>query len=141
MRLRSSAGKTIQEKLASLAKSYLDILLREETVALYRIVLEVSTVFPHLAKLFYTSGPHSANRVIQKILEMAIDNGELDIPRSETLPAAQLFAAMVRGEPFHFYTLLGMDFPQKDLEAWISLAVDTFLAAYATPCKGQKKRI
>jgi AcrR family transcriptional regulator len=134
-RLRSAGGQTVRARLTNLARAYLGILMKAETVALYRIVLEVSTVFPHLAELFYDSGPRAVYEAIEEILVAAIRNGELKRPRGGTRPAAQLFAAMVRGEPYLDHVLFPWKKPpREELEAWVRLAVDSFLSA----CAAQK---
>jgi AcrR family transcriptional regulator len=124
-------GTTLREKLLALAKAYLKLLTQEETVALFRIALEVSTVFPHLAELFYASGPGCLYGFIQELFEQAVQNSELRMTSAEMEPAAQLFAAMVRGNPHLRHLLLPREeFSQEELDAWAVLAVDKFLAAY-----------
>jgi AcrR family transcriptional regulator len=132
MRLKLSSGNTFRDKLLNLAKAYLRVLTKKESVALFRIALEVSAVFPHLAELFYSSAPGCIHGFIQELFEQAVQNGELSITAAEMEPAALLFAAMVRGNP-HLRRLLlpWEEFSQDELDAWAVLAVDKFLAAYA----------
>lgn len=130
--LESITGGDIREKLINLAKAYLRLLMKNETIALFRIVVEVSTVFPHLMEMFYASGPGIFQKTIQKTLSQAMRDGELAIPPAEVMPATLLFCAMVRGEPHLLHILFPhKDFSQKELNAWITLSVDRFLAAYS----------
>ena len=127
---RARRGEGIRERLLSLATAYLDLLMSKETLALYRLTLEVSTSFPDLAELFYNSGPNRLFRVIQEVFEQEVQNGDLKIPSGQALPMARLFAAMVR-EPHLRYALFPeKEIPRKELDASSALAVDTFLAAY-----------
>ncbi|MDR1274837.1 MAG: TetR/AcrR family transcriptional regulator [Candidatus Accumulibacter sp.] len=131
MRLKLSFGNTLREKLLNLAKAYLRVLTKKEAVALFRIALEVSTVFPRLAELFYSSAPGCIHGFIRELFEQAVQNGELRISPTEMESAALLFAAMVRGNPHLRHLLLPWEeFSQDELDAWAVLAVDRFLLAY-----------
>ena len=128
---RLTAGACLRERLRNLARGYLELLMRPEASALYRIVLEAAPRFPQLAALFYESAPGRINALVRDILERAVADGELRLSAEDIAPAAQLFAAMVRGEPFLRRALYPLEtMPPAARDAWADLAVERFLAAY-----------
>ena len=128
---RLTAGTCLRERLRNLARGYLELLMRPEAAALFRIVLEAAPRFPQLAALFYESAPGRVNALTREILERAVAEGELRLAADELDAAAQLFAAMARGEPFLRRAL----YPKETMSAearnaWADMAVERFLAAY-----------
>lgn len=130
-RLEPVTGDTLRERLTSIAASYLGLLLQDESIALFRIIIEVSRCFPHLSELFYGTGPAAFHKAVQQVLAQAVEDGELRLSDNEIVPASLLFVSMVRGEPFLLHLLFPHKyFSQEEVDGWIARAVDGFLAAY-----------
>src|SRR5262249_6108689 len=99
---------------------------------LIRILIGESARVPHMAQIFFESGPDAKAHRLAGYLEKAKARGEIDPP--DCLLAARQFMALFRGG-FYFRTLFNMttsaDLPQARRE--LAAAVDMFMAAYGRP--------
>lgn len=131
--LEDIAGGNIRERLTAFGKAYLKILLGPETIALYRLVIEVAPIFPELAETFYESGPDSLQAAMRRHLEQALKNDELAAGRGDARFMSALLLSTLRGE-FHLFRAIhpGRAVPPADVEQWIDAVVDIFLSTYGT---------
>lgn len=126
------AQGSISEKLMDLARAYLDVVLSDEAMSLFRVVVADAVRFPELARRFYLAGPEQMNTIVARILARASADRELDLAFAGADAASALLVNMIRGEA----QMQGMTHPaSKPSEAqrdqWASLAVRTFLKAFA----------
>jgi hypothetical protein len=108
----------------------LDFMLRERTLAIYRIALAESARFPELGRVFYENGPHQFSRRFQVWLEHLRDRGLVDVADSST--ATHQFMALIRCGVFLRRSLsLPPEASPEEIKTTVRAAADTFLRAYA----------
>lgn len=89
-------GGSLEAVLCETAAKFLAIIMNDESIGLYRIILSEAERFPELAAAFYRSGPNAAASRLAVFLSDAAARGDiaLDDPRR----AADLFFAMLRDD-------------------------------------------
>lgn len=93
------------------AKVFMTVVLNEESITLYRIILAECGRFPELAVAFYRAGPTSAVERLSKYLSAMAAQGKLSI--DDPKAAASMFFAMLRGE-LYLQRILGLrDMPDE----------------------------
>lgn len=126
----------IRKVLLEIGHTYLSLLLTQEALSLYRVVIEVADRFPHLAHSFYTSGPGAMTKILAAHLEKAASAGEIDVQVIGLEPAAILFMGMLRGEgQLIALTHPGSQASQVQIDQWVNQSVTTFLRAYGSRVK------
>lgn len=102
----------------------------ERVVRLLRVVIAEAQRAPHLAQVFYETGPEAKTRKLAGYLEAAKARGELDAP--DCLVAARQFMALCRGG-LYLERLLNVTGPGQDdrARAEVAGAVELFMTAYA----------
>ena len=122
--------KGLYDTLENLGRNYLDILLQEESLAIFRTVVSEGVQFPELGKAFYEFGPGAAVERLSEYLLRQIKLGMLKIDHVEA--AARQYYGMVRSD-LHMRALLGLQLPEKqEIQEGISRAVDIFVREYET---------
>jgi len=122
------ANTDIVDTLSRVGHAYLDVLLRPESLALYRMVTSESVRFPELAQIFYERGPGSAIARISHYLSELNTNKQLCIADSDV--AARQFLSMVRSD-IHMKAVLGIAQPgQTERAEVIDWAVTFLLKEY-----------
>ena len=120
----------IKETLTALARAYLDIVLSESGLSLFRIVVAEAPRFPALAHRFYMAGPNMITSMVERHLASATASGEIDLGDLRQDEAAMVFTNMVRSEP-QFYSLTHSDGSSSaQIDRWVELVVATFMRAY-----------
>lgn len=128
-------GENVRERLFDLGEKFFTVLLNEEAMALYRIVIEVSQFFPRVSDFFYKTWKQVFFPPLANILVGAAQKGEICLMESEVPQAAELFYSMIRGEIFVKLLLFPQNEPDdRQVSAWIAFSVDKFLAAYRPGC-------
>ncbi len=125
------ASSRLPDVLAALAQAYLRIVLSPEALALYRVVVGEAPRFPALARQFYLLGPHGFNVIVERHLEQAAAQGEVDFASIGLEMAAIHFVNLVRGEA----QMQGLTHPgsvpsQAQCDQWAAAAVTTFVRAF-----------
>lgn len=93
------------------AKIFMTVVLNEESITLYRIILAECGRFPELAVAFYRAGPKSAVERLSQYLSAMSEKGDLSI--DDPKAAASMFFAMLRGE-LYLQRILGLrDMPDE----------------------------
>jgi AcrR family transcriptional regulator len=131
VREHKAAGREIRRVLTDVAKTFLDLILAPNILAVYRIIVSEGPRFPELAQRFYAEGPGAMNAFVTQTLEELMARGELDFGGLGIDAAATLFVNMVRGEP-QMQCLTHPDSPPSSVQRdkWIQEAVTTFLRAF-----------
>jgi TetR/AcrR family transcriptional regulator, mexJK operon transcriptional repressor len=126
--LRAFDEPDIRVALRSLAEDFNNLLCRDESLAMYRIVVAEAPRFPELGRIFYDSGPRVMIDRIADLIAGAAKRGLLNV-RDARIAAVQ-FISLVRGDT-HFTRILGVKPASKNAAAdYINSGVDLFLAGY-----------
>lgn len=124
-------SRKVHDFLAALAQAYLRLVLSEDVLALYRAVVGEAPRFPALARQFYLVGPHGFNGIVERHLEQAAAQGELDFSSVGLEMAAIHFVNLVRGEAqMQCLTHPGSVPSQAQCDQWAAAAVTTFTRAF-----------
>ena len=117
-----------QKTLEKLGKAYLDVLLREDSLAIFRTVVSEGVRFPELAKTFFLNGPNAAVARLSGYLEQQLDNGSLKL--DDTHAAARQYFGMIRSD-LHMRAALGLELPSEDeINRGVNRAVAMFVREY-----------
>lgn len=124
------AGRPLAEALNLLGRQYLEVLLRPESLALFRIVVAEGVRFPALAEVFYRCGPGYAAGRLADYLRQQQELGKVHIDHIDL--AARQYISMVRSD-IHMRAALGLAVPdQTEIAASVALAVRLFIAEFGT---------
>jgi TetR/AcrR family transcriptional repressor of mexJK operon len=117
-------------RLKHYGRSFLELLLSPDAVAIHRLVVAESDRFPELGRAFYESGPRLAMERIGAYLGELMDRGVLR--RADTLIAATHFKDLAMSGIYNL-RLWGIttDLSPERIDEQIDCAVDTFMRAYA----------
>ncbi|HEM8819708.1 TPA: TetR/AcrR family transcriptional regulator [Raoultella planticola] len=125
------SGKDIADKLHTIARTYLDIVLSDDGMALYRVIASEAPRFPELGRRFYLAGPDRMNNIVTDVLKDAELKGEIALAGIGRAAVASLFVNMVRGEPQMqclMHPASSASAAQRD--TWANDAVSAFLLAF-----------
>jgi TetR/AcrR family transcriptional repressor of mexJK operon len=121
----------LRDVLSALAQAYLQLVLSPEVLALYRAVVGEAPRFPALARQFYLVGPRGFNLIVERHLEAAAAQGEVDFSSVGLEMAAVHFVNLVRGEAqMQSLTHPGAVPSEAQCDQWASAAVTTFVRAF-----------
>ena len=117
-------------RLTHFGRSFLELLLAPDALAIHRLVVAESERFPELGRAFYESGPRLVMERIGGYLGELMDRGVLR--RADTSIAATHFKDLAMSGLYNL-RLWGVasDPTPEDLDRQVECAVDTFLRAYA----------
>ncbi|PCJ36126.1 MAG: TetR family transcriptional regulator [Cellvibrionales bacterium] len=119
----------LQETLEKLGKVYLDVLLREDSLAIFRTVVSEGVRFPELAKTFFLNGPNAAVTRLSSYLGQQVKSGSLKL--GDTHAAARQYFGMIRSD-LHMRAALGLDLPTEDeINTEVNRAVAMFVREYS----------
>lgn len=111
------------------AKKFLNVVLNEESITLYRTILSECGRFPELAQAFYRAGPRVATERLAGYFTKMADQGKLKI--SDPRAAAGMFFAMLRGDLYLQRILALRDMPGEDeIAACARTASEAFFRAH-----------
>ena len=117
-----------KQTLEKLGKAYLDVLLREDSLAIFRTVVSEGVRFPELAKTFFLNGPNAAVARLSGYLEQQVDNGSLKL--DDTHAAARQYFGMIRSD-LHMRAALGLELPsEEEINREVNRAVAMFVREY-----------
>ena len=117
-----------EDTLRAVADRFMELVMSETALALYRVVMAEAPRFPLLAQAFYENGPARAITSLAAYLSEQADLGRLGI--SDPATAAEQFFSLLTGY-LHVRTVLGIA-PSPgapDLSQHIADTVDIFLRA------------
>jgi len=111
------------------AKAFLNVVLNEESITLYRTILAECGRFPELAQAFYRAGPKRATERLAGYLDDMVDRGKLQM--DDPHAAAALFFAMLRGDLYLQCILALRDTPSDaEVAEKARMVVSAFIRAH-----------
>ena len=115
--------------LSRFGKAFVDFILADKSVRLYRLLIAEAPSFPELASFFYGAGPGPVTGRLAAYLSRMAADGTLAVRDPER--SAALLVAMLRGDHWK-KALLGIAGPAEDAERETNLAyaIEIFLAAH-----------
>ncbi len=118
-----------KQALTQVCTRFVQGLLSDTLLALFRLVVNVIPSQPEIGELIYQRGPMTGPAPIKEYLEYLHKQNKLDVDDSTF--AAQLLIEMVKGR-LHIRGLLHpyKSIPQQEVKTHIEKAVDVFLKAY-----------
>jgi AcrR family transcriptional regulator len=128
-------SRTIAETLTVIGERFIEHLMADWTVRMFRVVVAEASRTPELARTFYDAGPAQGSRMLTEILEQARARGEIVADDCEL--AAQHFMALCRGQQ-HLRCVLNLMPPlaPAEIKTVIAEAVRTFMARFGAPGAG-----
>lgn len=114
--------------LETLGQAYLDVILRQDSVAIFRIAASESLGHPALGRALFESGPGAAVKRLAEYLHHQNQIGVLVIDDIEL--AARHYYGMVRSD-LHMRALLGLPLPAPaEINRGMRRAVASFVSMY-----------
>lgn len=126
------------EGLRRLGVGFLTFVLRDEAMAVHRLVVGEAHRFPELGEAFYEAGPKQSTAALAGWLKRRMDRGEMRPADPETA-ARQFFALCKTGlYSWRMWNIIPEVSP-ADIERHIAAQVEMFAAAYGRPAAGTRK--
>lgn len=121
----------IEQALFAMAKQIVDLLFDPCVLSTHRLVMAETVSQPHVAKLYYESGPEQTLASIRQFLKNQTDAGKLMIPDDKLDYATGQLLNNALGV-FHLDLLLGIreTIEEEQLEAHLHCVVEDFLRLY-----------
>ena len=119
----------IEATLREIAQNFVKMILSPFMQGIYRLAIAEAQRFPHLARIFYDSGPDLGTRRLTQLLAGAVARGELKIDDIEL--AAHQFDQLCKADIFYKSLFqVKRSFTQAEIDRIANGAVDMFLRAY-----------
>ena len=120
----------LRAALEAIGYRMLRFMLRERTLAIYRIAIAESARFPELGRAFYENGPVAMTKRFSDWLNLLGEAGHVTV--NDTLMATHQFMALMRcGVFFRRSLAIGPAETEEEINETVRLAADTWLRAYA----------
>lgn len=120
---------SLESDLRTVSDHIAELMLGEEAIAMFRLLVERGGKGPDLAELFWQSGPLDMLDSLKAFLGQWCERGELDIPDLE-LAAMQLVSLLKGG--LHYRLAIGLvdRVDRATLDAHVTNCIDAFLKLY-----------
>src|SRR5205085_1772561 len=89
-------GGKVESILAAATRTFLDLVLSPDAIAVHRIIVAEVTRFPALGEVFWRAGPERTLGQIETFMRRAAAAGSLEIAQPHI--AAEQFVGLMRGE-------------------------------------------
>ena len=123
------AADDFPRTLAKLCERFLRVVLREDSIATFRLITAEAARFPELGRAFYASGPRRSKEVLADFFRRAIADGHLGA-HDPRMMASRLFE-LCKGELHQRKLWNATPEPSEaEIHANVAEAVRVFLAAY-----------
>ena len=120
----------LRASLETIGRRMLDFMLRERTLAIYRIALAESARFPEMSRAFYENGPKQFTERFCAWLEQLRDQKLVEV--TDLVTASNQFMALMRCGVFFRRSLsLPPEASEDEIQTTVRAAADTFIRAYA----------
>ena len=115
--------------LTRFGERFLQLLLSDEKIAVFRLITAETARFPELGRAFYQSGPLRGKILLAQYFDRAVAEGSLK--PGDTSVMSSHFFALCKGEVHHRKLWNVTSHPSdEEIRATIEDAVSMFLAAY-----------
>jgi AcrR family transcriptional regulator len=120
---------TIAEALTAIGERFIEHIMSDWTVRMFRVIVAEASRTPELARVFYEAGPSQGTRLLTEILEAARARGEIVADDCEL--AAHQFMSLCKGA-HHLSCVLNIAPPltEAEIKVVIAEAVLTFMARF-----------
>ena len=125
----------LEEALRRLGVGFLEFILRDEAMAVSRLVIAEAHRFPELGEAFYETGPKQSIAVLADWMKRRMDRGELCGADPQTA-ALQFFALCKSGLYMLRMWNIIPEVSPADVERHIAVQVEMFVAAYGARDQG-----
>lgn len=124
-----NATMSVEERLNRLGNQFLSLILSEESLAFYRMLIAVTERNPDLGKLVYECGAGTALNILAERLRKENEKGRMRVDDPHF--AAEMLFGMLIGQR-HMRRLLGAagDMPACERERIVKRSVECFLTMY-----------
>lgn len=124
--------RSLEDTLKGIGHTFLDIILKPETLAMFRIMIGEGVKYPELGQLFYEVGPKRTVGLLADYFKKLDSDGQLNVPNPEM--SANFFLNMIKGYP-HMQCLMGLKkkVPQDERDYLVNYAVSIFLNGHKKP--------
>jgi AcrR family transcriptional regulator len=124
------------EALRRLGVGFLTFVLRDEPMAINRLVIAEAHRFPEIGEAFYEAGPRQSCAVLAAWMKRRMDRGEMRQAEPETA-ARQFFALCKSGiYSLRMWNVIPEASP-AEIERYITTQVEMFIAAYGARDRGE----
>ncbi len=115
----------LENSLRAFGERYMETLLSEEALMLYRAMVSEAPRFPELAQAFFENGPKKiSNRVIELL---AFHEREGKCKFRDPRTTAALFIGMMRGDHHMAAVLTGKTISRPQIRTFVGAAVETLM--------------
>lgn len=127
--LASVENHTLEADLRAVCYRLATLLMTDQAIAMYRLLVTAAAKGPELGELFWRSGPADIQRQLAAFLQTWVERGALKI--EDTEKAGQQLVALFK-EPAHFKISIGIQpkLSAKEIDACVDDAVISFLKLY-----------
>ena len=123
-------SQDFRKVLTRLGENAVRWMLRDDSIATYRLVTAETGRFPELGRAFYLAGPQKGKEMLAEFFGRAAENGHVRPGHMMTMGFH--FIELCRGELHHRKLWNISDPTDKEIETSVANAVNVFLAAYGT---------
>ncbi len=121
-------NKPCKDMLLEIGRGFINLLLSEGAIQIYRLAVGNAEQHPHLAQLFYKAGPQHAVRTVADYLARQHDLDVLNI--TDAQQAACQFLAMLKGDAVMQAVLNVGNQEPSQVDDYIKSCVALFIRAY-----------
>jgi TetR/AcrR family transcriptional repressor of mexJK operon len=126
-----SEGVDLRTSLKHLGERFLALILTDDAIATFRLVVAESARFPEIGRAFYAAGPRAGEERIGRFLSQGIAHGELRT--GDPIEMARAFVDLCKTDIQMLRLCNAMPEPSSaDIAHRVDRAADQFLAIYAT---------
>ncbi len=123
------SNHSLEVDLRAVCENFARLLLSDDAMAMYRVLVAAAPKGPLLANIFWSSGPEEMESRLEDFLQIWVDRGELKI--NNVNKAAHRLVVLIKGRA-HFMHSIGLieHISEEELQENIDDAVEAFLRLY-----------
>ena len=131
----AKSGESLRARLRRCGDAVLELLLAEETISSYRMVVAEAARSPELGRLYYENGAARLHARLGQVIEAAMRAGELR--RGPLAVATTQFIVLVRGDlMLRALLCVGPPADAAERQAAVRAGVDSFCRAWMSATTG-----